>query len=283
MIPRNTPPAIQDAPILQYASGHTEARPVGIGRFSGFVGFHVERGKDLAFDWACEQAGVAEVDIRHPRSGGQPEIKRHWSFGESVRFHPITAGPPHRTIAACLRSPATAQAGLGLAWPQGEKSRFAVRGVIVVGGELLVVQLSVRSTMTECLLAALLDHMRVCTVADDMIDRSKHPEVVTLHELALPLVAGQETSVGRGETSQVAPLRSGHPETIDREYIKSCWRKEALHLVALSAWPSILAWAAGYATGETNGDAHLDEAPRALAPGVRPRPRFVKPEGESLL
>jgi len=285
MIPRNTPQQVQDVPILQYASGHTEARPQGLGRFSGHTGFHVERGKDAAFDAACEQAGIAEIDIRHPRAGAQPEIKRHWSFGESIRFHPITAGPPYRTIAHCLRTPQTAQAGLGLAWPQGEKSRLAVRGFIVVGGELRLVQLSVRSTMTDYLLAALLDHVRVCAVADDLIDRAKHPEVVTLHELALPLVAGAETSVGRGETSTVAPLKSGHPEAIDREYVKSCWRSNALHQAALEAWEGILTWAAGYATGETNGDSHLEEKveeERPLAPGVKRRARVVRPDEDLL-
>lgn len=278
MIPRNTPQQVQDVPVLQYASGHTEARLPGLSRFSGHVGFHVERGKDSHFDAACVAADIAEIDIRHPRAGSQPEVKRHWSFGESVRFYPVTAGPAYTTIAGCLRTSQTAEAGLGLAWPQGDKSRLAVRGFILIGSEPRLVQLSVRSTMTDALLAALLDHVRVCAVADSLIDRSKHPEPVTLHELALPLTAGAETSVGRGETSTVAPLRSAHPEQIDRDYVVSCWRSGALHQAALTAWEGILTWAAGYASGETNGDAEPEQAERPLAPGVRPRPRFAREE-----
>ena len=68
---------------------------------------------------------------------------------ESIRLYPITAGPPATTISGCLRSAATAEAGLGLSWPDGEKSRLAVRGLIIVGDVPFLVQLSVQSTMTD--------------------------------------------------------------------------------------------------------------------------------------
>jgi hypothetical protein len=70
----------------------------------------------------------------------------HWSFGESLRFYPINRRPPATTISGCLRSAATAEAGIGLTWPTGEKSRLAVRGLIVVGDVPTLVQLSVKST-----------------------------------------------------------------------------------------------------------------------------------------
>jgi hypothetical protein len=262
MIPRNTPQTIADCPILQWASGHTQARLAAHSRFQAHVGFHIERERDSALDALLEAAGTAKIDIRHPRPGAF-EIKPHWSFGESIRFYPVTAGPPATTISACLRSAATGEAGIGLAWPTGEKSRMAVRGLVLVGTVPILVQLSARSTMTGYLLAALLDHVRVCQAADDMIDRAKHPELVALHELALPLVAGAEVAAGRGETSQITPLASDHPEEITRPYVLSCWRAKAIHEAACVAWPGIVAWAAGYASGETNGDSHVEteEAP----------------------
>ena len=257
-IARNTPQTIQDCPILQYASGHTEARMAGLGRFQGFVGFHSECGKDAGLDALCRAAGVADMEIRHPRVGGPSAIVPHWSFGESLRFYPITAGPPATTIAGCLRTTATAEAGIGLSWPAGERSKMALRGLIVVADSPLLMQLSVKSTMTDHLLAALLDHYRVCAAADSIIKRDQHPDPVAFHELALPLTAGSEIPAGRGETAQIAPLQSDHPSEITKAYISSCWRRNAIHDAALAAWPGIVAWALGYRTGETNGDSHLE-------------------------
>lgn len=288
-IPRNTPQTVQDVPILQWASGHTQARTPAGGRFAPFVGFHIEKGKDSDLDARLEAAHIPQIEIRHPRPGGS-EVKVHWSFGESIRFHPVTAGPPATTISGCLRlSDATAAAGLGLLWQVGEKSRMAVRGLILIGDAPILVQLSARSTMTGFLLAALLDHVRVCEYADSQIDRGKHPEQVALHELALPLVAGAEQAAGKGETTaQITPLVSDHPAELSRAYISSCWRKAAVHDAAIAAWPGIVVWAAGYRSGETNGDSHLEtteEAPtgaRHLPPGVKPRPRVARVDQDLL-
>jgi hypothetical protein len=263
MIPRNTPQAIRDLPLLQWASGKTEARAVGLlnARFAGLTGFHSEVGRDEAFDQACAAAQVAQLDIRHPRQGSTPEIKRHWHLGERVSFRPITAGPPAPTMSGCLAGPnaqRTAEAGIGLAWPSGEKSRMAARGFLRAGETWVLVQLAVRSTMTDALLAALLEHYRVCAAADSLIKREQHPEPVTFHELTLPLVAGAEVAAGKGDkTSQITLFASAHPAEITRDYIVSSWRARALHDAALEAWPGIVAWAAGYRSGETNGDAHL--------------------------
>lgn len=259
-IPRNTPQAVQDCPILQWANGRTEARPVGVGRFAGFVGFHSEVGKDEAFDRVCHAAGAARMEIRHQRESGQPAIVQHWSFGEQIVLYPITAGPPATTISGCLRAAAaTAEAGLGLAWPEGARSRLAIRALLLVGDTPVLIQLSARSTTTDRLLAALLDHYRACAAADSLIDRSKHPEPVMFHELAWPLAAGAEAQVGRGETTTITPFVSAHPRELDRDYITSCWRRKAVHEAALAAWPGIVVWAAGYRSGETNGDSHLAE------------------------
>lgn len=255
---RNTPQQQQDVPVLQWASGHTEARAAGEKRFTGHVGFHSEAGKDAGFDRLCAAASVPQIEIRHPRSGGS-QVKPHWSFGDSLRVHVVTAGPPYQAISACLKTAQTGEAGIGLAWPQGEKSRMSVRGLITLGSDLALIQLSVRSTMTDYLLAALIDHYRVCAAADALIDRAKHPDPVLFHELALPLTAGTEVAAGKGETSLVTPLVSDHPQAIERAYVVSCWRKEALHKVALGYWPDVVTWAKGYASGATNGDSHLEQ------------------------
>ena len=119
--------------------------------------------------------------------------------------------------------------------------------------------------MTGFLLAALLDHYRVCDTADSIIDRAKHPEPVVFHELALPLIAGNEQAAGKGEaTAQITRLIIGHPAELERGYITSCWRKHACHE---AAWAGLVVWAAGYHSSETNGDSYLDSGDAPAGPG----------------
>jgi len=265
MIGRNKVHVVQDIPLVQYANGKSVARRApGVGRFAPYVGFHIEAGRDGELDAALERAGVAQIEIKHQRPGGA-EIVRHWELGETVRLCPVTSGPVAPTVAGSLaggNARATAEAGLGLRWGQGERSKLAVRGylgALVEVGELRLVQLAVRSRMTDVLLAALIDHGRVCELADSLIDRTRHPDLVTFHELALPLGAGEEQEWGAGETATVVPFRSCHPETIDAEALRGLWRPEALHAAALGAWPGIQQWAREYA-------AQADELPPATMP-----------------
>jgi hypothetical protein len=87
-----------------------------------------------------------------------------------------------------------------------------------------------------------------------------------------------EQAAGKGETTaQLTPLISGHPAELERAYVTSCRRKAAIHEAALASWPGLVVWAAGYRSGETNGDSHLEqpteEAPTAPTPGVTRRQR----------
>jgi hypothetical protein len=256
MIPRNTPQNVADLPVVQYSSGHTERR-VGQ-RFAGFVGFYVEQGKYSAFDQVAAAAEVEAIEVRHPRGQGKYEHKRHWLLGERLVFYPVTAGPPATTISGCLAlAQQTAEAGIGLSWPSGEKSRMAVRGIVVLGRAPIVVQLSTKSTMTGFFLAALLDHYRACAAADSLIKRDAHPAPVAFYEIGLPLLAGPDQSVGGDATAQVAPIVSGHPAQLDRDYVTAAWARSPIPQLAGDAWAEIRVWAAGYRSGETNGDSHL--------------------------
>lgn len=253
---RNTPTTVApDAPIMQWANAHTKQKANG--RQQPLVGFHIEKGRDDALDAMLAELGYPQVDIVHQRESAPAELKTHWYFGGDnapIQFYPITGGPPATTISGCRSArfaQATIDAGLGLAWPQGQRSKFAVRGFLtLVDDSPLLVQLSVRSTMSEYLLAALLDHVRVATVADNLIDRERHPEIVCLHELALPLLAGEESTVGSQQTAQIVPLRSGHPHEIDAAYIKTIWRSKHLDDAARDAWADVLAWAQSFGVEE---------------------------------
>lgn len=254
MIGRNRVQSVADAATLQYANGKSVARAsVGSGRFAPYVGFHVEVGKDAELDEAMRAAKVAQIEIKHQRQGGA-EIVRHWGLGELIRFYPVTSGPVAATVAASLsgrNARLTAEGGIGMRWGQGERSKVALRGyldVLVRVGYVRLLQLSVRSRMTDVLLSALLDHGRVCEAADSLVDRTRHPEVVTFHEVALPLGPGEEQEWGKGDTATVVPFKSQHPAAVDAEYLRGLWRPDPVHAAAYRDWESIQLWAQEYAT-----------------------------------
>jgi hypothetical protein len=268
MIGRNRVHATQDAVTLQYANGKSVARQAGgNGRFAPYVGFHIEAGRDNDLDELLRAAKIALIEIKHQRQGGA-EIVKHWSFGEHVRLFPVTSGPVATSVAGSLAGKnvkATGEAGIGLRWGQGERSKMALRGYLeplVKAGFARPVQLSVRSRMTDVLLTALLDHGRVCEAADALIDRARHPEVVTFHELALPLGPAGEEEWGKGDTATVVPFRSTHPAQIDAAYIKSLWRPDAVQNAALRDWEGIQHWAIEYAT--QSDEAQRQEEPQLV-------------------
>lgn len=263
-IPRNIPVATVDCPLIQFANGRTTARFTEHAKWTSLTGFHSEVGKAPEFDDAVAAAGAVPIEIKHQRPGGSA-IVHHWYFGEQLRVYPVTAGPPAVTISGLLHAgAATAQAGLGVRWVSGERSRLALRGYIAIYNGItlswsaplpLLTQLVVKSRMTDRLLLALLDHYRVIAAADNLIDRKKHPELVSYDEVALPLVTGDDEDWGAGESTTVTPLRSGHPAAIDNAYLKTrgIWRSDGLHAAAVASWDAVAAWAHGYAAGD-DGD-----------------------------
>jgi hypothetical protein len=269
MIGRNKVRSVQDAITLQYANGKSNARQtIGTGRFMPFVGFHVEVGRDADFDAAMQAAKVPQCEIKHQRPGGA-EIVRHWNLGEELLLYPVTSGPVAPTVAGSVsarNAQATAEAGIGARWGASERSKLAIRGyldVLARTGHIRMVQLSVRSRMTDVLMGALLDHVRVCEAADELIDRSRHAEVVSLHEVALPLGPGPEQEWGKGDTATVVPFVSLHPPQVDAEYLRTRWRPENVHSAAVRDWESIQAWAQEFATAseERDGRAHEEPVP----------------------
>lgn len=243
---RETLPDAPDVPILQWANGRTSGCSEERGRYAPLVGWHIEAERDDGLDLILDEAGFQTVYIKHQRPGSV-EIKRHWYLGEKIVVYPLTLGPTAETISGCLQHrDEMIDRGLGIAWPTGERSKFAVRVFLLIGTTPVLVQLAARSNMTDKLLAALRDHGRVVKAADALVDRTKHPKVVAYHEIGLPLVAGRQETFGKKESTDVIPFISVHPDGIDRDYIGSRWRPQAVHAAAVKAWPGIVDWAAGY-------------------------------------
>lgn len=271
-IGRNTVSSTAEAVIIQYHNGKSLYRQsLGVGRFAPLVGFTAEAGRDEELDALMRELSIPRIEIKHPRPGAAAAIVQHWLLGEQIRLYVITSGPVAPTAAQSLAGPnagATAAAGIGLRWGNGERSKLAVRGYLDLLGAEPLVQLSVRSRMSDALLAAMIDHVRVCEAADGLIDRTRHPDLVTLHEVALPLGPGEETEWGKEETSTVTPLVSQHPAELDASYLRGVWRPDSIHAAALRAWGGVQHWARAYAVGDVPNEAPAsvqyedDEAPR---------------------
>lgn len=269
MIGRNVPlPEIPDAVTLQWANGKTIARPAGSkARFAAHIGFHIEVGKDAALDELLTGAGYLRIEIKHQRPGGA-EVVEHWDLGASIFFLPITSGPVASSVTASLsngNAKATADAGIGLRWGRGagERSKMAVRGFVKGlwdAGYRRPVQLAARSRMTDVLLDVLLDHTRAAERVDNLVDRTRHPALVSPAELWLPLTPGNETEFGTGDTATVTPFASGHPAELDAEYLRTIWAGPAVFKAAGDVWGLTKAWALDYATyGGAETDAPAEE------------------------
>lgn len=259
-IGRNEITNVENATTLQYANGITQARRTSAARFGPHIGFHVEVGRSPLVDAAMKEAKVQKFQIRHQQGGAR--IVEHWdlTFGNDdgwrLPFFVVSKGPVARNVAGSLagrNAYATAEAGIGVRWGQNTKSKAAVRGFLhplVRVGFLGLFQISVTSRMTDQLLRALVDHRRACGAVDTIIDRVRHPEVVEFHEVALVIKAGAEEPWGKGgNTAQVTPFVSAHPDTLDAEYLRPYWRPEPLHTAAYAAFPGIVQWAHEFQMG----------------------------------
>jgi hypothetical protein len=215
---RNKPTAAEGHPILQWHNGKTTAKAGGAQRFAeGFVGFTVEAGRWDEFDAQAHELSIPRVEIKHRRPGGS-EIKTHWDLGDALQVYPLTAGPTRATMFAATRAAQdmAERAGIVAVWDTDEQgrgySRLALWVLPTLAGLVipLPLVLTVRSRMTDHLFAALLDH---CTRVCDQADALTGGETMPWH-LALPLVAGPEADFGKGDTTTVTPIASGHQQEL---------------------------------------------------------------------
>jgi hypothetical protein len=219
----------------------------GKGRFVGTVGFHSEAGRYDDFDAACAAAGIGQVEIQH-QSG---ETKTHWGFGECLTVFPVTAGPVITSVFRLKEKDnalRTTQAGLGMRWTtdqQGRpRSQVAVRCLLpalVAHNHRGLVQLVASSTMSDRLLAALADHVRVCHSAAKELGKP-----VFAAELELPLGPGAEVTVGKTQQMTLVPFVSEHPKTVTGDYIERIQGPADLSATVEQLWEGVVSWATEY-------------------------------------
>jgi hypothetical protein len=300
MLPRrNTVSTVESAPKIQYFKGSAlqEWRQKGTedwqNKLAGFAA-EVERYGD-EFDAVCEQAGMTQVEVNHTFGRAKPQVVTYWWFGDTIDFFPLTLGPTSANIFGLLKHiEDTIEAGIGARWPEEvtykrnghEETRRGTSSVALQGYEKLLlehgyampVQVGMTGPLTEDFINALLDHVRVCQIADQMKqEKTKDPDAfVALVELAWPLGASKKArSVGKEQTSRVHPMVSLHPDDPDRAYLKSIYAtgelRETLTAAVERDWSSVVAWARefarsgtaemGPATSESNGASNGNSAP----------------------
>jgi len=277
-LPTRTQAVEVKVPIVQYASGKSEARKQGEKDFASHVGFYSECGVDDVFDEAMQNAGFLRIDISHPREKGEHEIKRHWDLGTKLGMWPICAGPIAGTASESTLPPyaaRTAQAGIKVRW-RNNKSSLAVRGYVfqlVRNGYVFPIQVSMRSRMTDCFLDALHDHLVVCEDADDLVQRAEllaaeldeatmtqwrqqgSLRTFAFYDLLLPLYAGPQTAFkGQGGTSRVRAVLSAHPQDLTANYICRLWRPPTVLEAIQRDWETTVIWAQTYARSDVPYD-----------------------------
>jgi hypothetical protein len=131
-----------------------------------------------------------------------------------------------------------------------------------------VLQLQLKSTMSDALLQALAEHLRIGHAAATELGGP-----VTLAELELPLGAGPEKVVGKADqTSTLTPLVAQHPKAPTREYLQGIYRPDNRALFE-QLWPSVQAWAEEYTLASREDQA---------APATTSRDDLYRPQPDEM-
>lgn len=245
---RNTPQTViaADRTPLQWASGREEYKQAGGRRFEGYVGWHIEQGKNPAFDAFATAQGVAEITIRHPRDNGVPVLAQHWHLGDAVRVFPITFGPLATTMrgAVTMSDRMARQAGIVAVWGDDGPSYLSFLALLEVGGAVFPEPLVIteKGTMTDHLYAALVVHLRMCEQADAVAGIE-----VPCAWIALPLLAGDEYPAGGGDkvtmVTKMDAVYAGVPDTINAAYLATISLPKDLRPMARDLCTQSLPWA----------------------------------------
>lgn len=231
------------APLILWSGGRTQ-RASEKGRFTPFVGFHTEAGKYEELDVTCKRLSLPRGEVRHQDG----TTKEYWFFGEELVVYPLTAGPVAASVGQSVKNgnaQRSAEAGIGVRWPVGEKSKCSVRAILKVladAGYMEPVQMVANSMMGDYLLAALADHTRVCKAYSEADGRDN----LFPGEVGLPLGAGPEVAFGKVQSTTMTPFVSQHPKKIDADYVLGLWRSDEVYQSIESHWDATVAWATEY-------------------------------------
>jgi hypothetical protein len=215
-------------------------------------GLFLDHGLDAALDAAATAAGWRSGALTH----GDGETRVHWLLPSPAYLYVAILGVPYTSVAALAREDVS-YSGIGCRWPPGGRSRLAVQvciPVLVEHGYTEPVPLTVSSTSTDDLLAALLAHNTVLDRCEAAAAERGRERSFEFWEAALPLVPGNPVQRGQGaQTSSITPIASGHPPQPSLDYLRGVLAPGAVGVIVAERWDAIERWARQFRQEEGNG------------------------------
>ncbi|MBA3947219.1 MAG: hypothetical protein H0X37_22000 [Herpetosiphonaceae bacterium] len=243
-MPRIKPQESSKRPGLSWSSGKEV-----IGQDRVHRGLFLDTGLDAALDDAAEAAGWQRGDLPHMEG-----TREHWLVPTPTPLFVLIDGVPFTKMAALVRNDVS-YAGIGVRWPQGQKSALAVQ---VLHPDLLAqsyttpLSLTVSGTSTDDLLQALLTHDAVLTVCEAAAAARGNPRVFEFWEIALMLKAGDKVARGSAQTSMISPIICAHPTKPSVDYLRTLLAPKVVGDVVTAQSAAIRSWATEFARPEFN-------------------------------
>lgn len=237
-MPRITPKETPDKrPVVSWSSGK---EVLGTDRI--FKGFFVDVGLEEQLDAACEAAGWEHGELSHLDG----EARTHWLVPTPTPFFVLIQGIPFTTMPALVKTDVS-YSGLKAYWPKDGRSVLAFQVLhpdLLSAGYQEPLPVSVKSTSTDDLLAALLKHNAVLDACEAASTKKGTARTFEFWEVAVPLGAGTKVARGKELQSPISPIVCVHPAQPDVAYLRKLLAPKVVADIVQQAWPQITSWAA---------------------------------------
>lgn len=231
---RRPVPRVADA-LLQWSTGlQTKERRI-------YAGWLAEVGRTEALDEAMEQAGFAQVTIKH----GGGNFVTHWAV-EIANLFVIAEGV--QTISEMKHTPE--RYGISFGWRQLQdgrgqsvlRFRAYLQELLHVGYyEPLLV--TVKSTLTGDALNGLMRQYEVLDAVDALRKQQGKPALEPpFYACSIPLGPGAEVSRGSTQTKEITPIIAHIPTPVTREYVLDHWIKREWATLIEAQLDQTIAW-----------------------------------------
>ncbi|MDZ4721660.1 MAG: hypothetical protein SH847_24610 [Roseiflexaceae bacterium] len=269
---RRPVPRVADA-LLQWSTGlQTKERRI-------YAGWLAEVGRIDTLDAAMEQAGFAQVTIKH----GGGNFVTHWAV-EVANLFVIADGV--QTISEMKHTPD--RYGIAFGWRQLQdgrgqsvlRFRAYVQELLHVGfHEPLLV--TVKSTLTGDALNGLMRQYEVLDAVDALRKQQGKPALQPpFYACSIPLGPGAEVSRGSAQTKEITPIVAHIPTPVTREYVLAHWIRREWAALIEAQMDQTIAWSTANSRQIVAGEDQQAPAPdEEAAPVANPRPAAIRANG----